>query len=121
LIEIGSNKIILDAYNANPSSMRAAIENFVKIPSESKVLMLGAMAELGNESVNEHQEIVDLIKKHTWKEVILVGGDFLKTSSSFETFNSAREAGEWFKRQSFENTYFLVKGSRSTQMEKVLS
>lgn len=121
LIEIGSNKIILDAYNANPSSMRAAIENFVKIPSESKVLMLGAMAELGNESVNEHQEIVDLIKKHTWKEVILVGGDFLKTSSSFETFNSALEAGEWFKRQSFENTYFLVKGSRSTQMEKVLS
>jgi UDP-N-acetylmuramoyl-tripeptide--D-alanyl-D-alanine ligase len=120
LIETGSNRIILDAYNANPSSMRAAIENFVKIDSASKVLLLGAMAELGKESVQEHKEIVDLISRHEWSDVILVGGDFLKVDTPYKTFRNAAEAAEWYAGQHFENTYFLVKGSRSTQMEKVL-
>jgi UDP-N-acetylmuramoyl-tripeptide--D-alanyl-D-alanine ligase len=69
LIEKDSNKIILDAYNANPSSMKLAIENFAKKTSENKILMLGAMAELGKESLQEHQQIIDLIKKSSWKEV----------------------------------------------------
>jgi UDP-N-acetylmuramoyl-tripeptide--D-alanyl-D-alanine ligase len=120
LIESGSNKIILDAYNANPSSMRAAIENFIKIPAKNKVLMLGAMAELGEESVHEHQDIVELIQKHQWKDVVLVGDDFLKAGSPYKIFKNAAEAGQWFRGQSFKDTYFLVKGSRSTQMEKVL-
>ena len=79
LVEKGSNKIILDAYNANPSSMKLAIENFARISSPDKVLILGAMAELGKESVAEHQQVVDLIAKYPWKAVVLVGGDFLKT------------------------------------------
>jgi UDP-N-acetylmuramoyl-tripeptide--D-alanyl-D-alanine ligase len=120
LIEKDSNKIILDAYNANPSSMKLAIENFAKKRSENKILMLGAMAELGKESLQEHQQIVDLIKKYLWKEVALVGGDFQKLSHSFLSFENSLQAKEWFVKQHFQNSYILVKGSRSMQMEKVL-
>jgi UDP-N-acetylmuramoyl-tripeptide--D-alanyl-D-alanine ligase len=120
LIEKDSNKIILDAYNANPSSMRLAIENFAKKTSENKILMLGAMAELGKESLREHQQIIDLIKEYSWKEVALVGGDFLRLSHPFLSFENSLQANEWFVKQHFENSYILVKGSRSIQMEKVL-
>lgn len=121
LIERDQNKIILDAYNANPSSMRAAIENFAKIPAGNKVLMLGAMAELGTESLQEHKEIIELIKKHNWRDVVLVGGDFLKAPSPFQTFNNSDEAAQWFRDQQFSDVYLLIKGSRSMQMEKVIS
>jgi len=120
LIEKDSNKIILDAYNANPSSMNLAIENFAKKNSENKILMLGAMAELGNQSLQEHQGIIDLIKKYSWKEVVLVGGDFLKLSHPFLSFENSLLAKEWFSKQQFQNSYILVKGSRSMQMEKIL-
>ncbi len=120
LLEKDSNKIILDAYNANPSSMRAAIENFGKINAENKVLILGAMAELGDESLQEHEEIVKLLRKHEWKDVILVGGDFLKLSTPFKTFDNSLNAKEWYQSQEFKNAYLLIKGSRSMQMEKVL-
>ena len=120
LLEKDSNKIILDAYNANPSSMKLAIENFAKKNSENKILMLGAMAELGKESLQEHQQIIDLIKKYPWKQVAVVGGDFLKLSHSFLSFENSLQAKEWFLKQHFQNSYILVKGSRSMQMEKVL-
>jgi UDP-N-acetylmuramoyl-tripeptide--D-alanyl-D-alanine ligase len=120
LIVKGSNKIILDAYNANPSSMKLAIENFARSNSGNKILLLGAMAELGKESLQEHQLILDLIKKYPWKEVALVGGDFLKLAHSFPSFENTSQAKEWFTKQHFENSSILVKGSRSMQMEKVL-
>jgi UDP-N-acetylmuramoyl-tripeptide--D-alanyl-D-alanine ligase len=120
LIQKGTNKIILDAYNANPSSMKLAIENFAKLNADNKVLLLGAMAELGTESLNEHKSIIDLIKKYNWREVVLVGGDFLKTDHPFVQFKSSADAKEWLKEQSFSNSYLLVKGSRSMQMEKVI-
>ena len=120
LIEKDSNKIILDAYNANPSSMKLAIENFAKKNSENKILMLGAMAELGKESLQEHQQIVELIKKYAWKKVVLVGGDFLKLSHPFVSFENSLQAKDWFAKQQLQNSYILVKGSRSMQMEKVL-
>lgn len=120
LIEKNTNRIILDAYNANPSSMKAAIENFEKIPSGDKILILGAMAELGDESINEHEEIIRLIEKHTWKDVILVGGDFIKIRTPYKTFENSAKAKEWFRSQKFENAYLLIKGSRSIQMERVL-
>ena len=120
LIEKESNKIILDAYNANPSSMKLAIENFAKKKSENNILMLGAMAELGKQSLQEHQEIIDLIKKYSWKEVVLVGGDFLILSHPFRSFENSLLAKDWFIKQEFQNSYILVKGSRSMQMEKIL-
>jgi len=120
LLKKGSNKIILDAYNANPSSMKLAIENFMKLHTPNKVLLLGAMAELGEESMEEHKRILDLIAQSTWKAVVLVGGDFLKASHPWLKFGNAQQAKEWLQQQHFENTYFLIKGSRSMQMEKVL-
>ena len=121
LVERGTNKFIMDAYNANPSSMKLAIENFAGIKSDNKILLLGAMAELGNESLHEHQVIVDLIKKYSWKDVVLVGGDFNKLSHPYHSLAYADDAGKWLNEKKFEHTYFLVKGSRSIQMEKVLS
>ena len=120
LIGLGTNKIILDAYNANPSSMKAAIENFARIRGGKKILLLGGMAELGKESVEEHRQIVELIKKYDWADVILVGGDFQKLDHPFRRFENAAQAGQWFRQQPFRDAYFLVKGSRSMQMEKVL-
>jgi UDP-N-acetylmuramoyl-tripeptide--D-alanyl-D-alanine ligase len=120
LVEKGSNKIILDAYNANPSSMKLAIENFAKLNAANKVLMLGAMAELGEESLQEHKVIVELIKKTRWNKVALVGGDFLKFDHPYQSFENSALAKTWFHQQNFENAYILIKGSRSTQMEKVL-
>jgi UDP-N-acetylmuramoyl-tripeptide--D-alanyl-D-alanine ligase len=120
MIQKGSNKIILDAYNANPSSMKLAIENFARTGGNNKVLVLGAMAELGNESLHEHQSILKEIAKHSWKDVLLVGGDFLKINHPYTQFHSSVEAGEWLKSKNLTNAYLLVKGSRSTQMEKVL-
>jgi len=119
LIQKGDNKIILDAYNANPSSMKLAIENFSKIPGD-KVLILGSMAELGKESEKEHQALVEQIADHKWKEVILVGNEFEKISHSFHQFKNSEEVQNWMQQQRFKNTNILIKGSRSMQMEKAL-
>ncbi|HEY4875836.1 MAG TPA: UDP-N-acetylmuramoyl-tripeptide--D-alanyl-D-alanine ligase [Puia sp.] len=120
LIENDSNKIILDAYNANPSSMKAAIENFSRLPDANKILILGAMAELGDESMQEHKNIVELIKKYSWKNVALVGGDFLKINHPYLSFENNLQAKEWMQKEKIHNTSFLIKGSRSMQMEKVV-
>ena len=121
LVERGTNKIILDAYNANPSSMKLAIENFAKLNAEKKVLILGAMAELGKETEREHASIISLINKFKWDDVILVGEHFKKLDPPYKVFSASSDAGEWFKSRNFEGTSFLVKGSRSTQMEKVIA
>ncbi len=118
LIKAGSNTILLDAYNANPSSMKLAIENFVRFPA--KILLLGAMAELGKESIAEHEQILHQIGTDKWKDVVLVGGDFLKIKHPYKSFKNSEEAGKWLASRNFNNTIFLVKGSRSMQMEKVV-
>ena len=120
MVEAGSNKIILDAYNANPTSTKAAIENLVKINAHHKVLMLGGMMELGEESLHEHQNIIDLVKDYRWDAVVLVGGDYKYVSHSYHYFNTVEEAKEWYQKQTFEDTYFLIKGSRSIKMETIL-
>jgi len=120
LLNWKSNQIILDAYNANPSSMKLAIENFAHLHADKKFLLLGGMAELGKESIQEHESIVDLIKKYKWSDVALVGGDFQKINHPFKKFNNAQEAGQWLNGLELTNAYLLVKGSRSMQMEKVL-
>ncbi len=82
LIEKDGNKIILDAYNANPTSMKAAIENIAKMNGD-KILMLGGMMEMGEESLKEHQALIDLINQYQWKDVVLVGGDFNKVNNPY--------------------------------------
>lgn len=120
MIVKGNNHIILDAYNANPSSMKVAIENIAKVNADTKVVMLGGMMELGDESLEEHRNIVDIIKKYDWEKVVLVGGDFEKIDHPFLYFETSDKAGEWLKQQNFQNTYLLIKGSRSIQMEKIV-
>ncbi|MEO6229820.1 MAG: UDP-N-acetylmuramoyl-tripeptide--D-alanyl-D-alanine ligase [Ferruginibacter sp.] len=120
LVEKDTNKIILDAYNANPTSMKAAIENFAKMEGDDKVLLLGGMMELGETSLQEHADIVNLINQYKWKSVVLVGGDFEKIKNNFIYFNKSTEAKEWFNNQHFTSTRLLVKGSRSMQMEKIV-
>ncbi|HVW62710.1 MAG TPA: Mur ligase family protein, partial [Puia sp.] len=131
LMEKDGNHIILDAYNANPSSMRAAIENFARLvpigtsaspePTNNKILILGAMAELGAESLAEHQGIIDLIGQYPWKEVVLVGGDFQKLQHPYKRFDNSKQAGEWLRNNAPKNAYLLIKGSRSAKMEEVLA
>lgn len=120
MVKMGSNSIILDAYNANPGSMKAAIENFAAMKGENKILILGDMKELGEDSLNEHGAITKLIETFSWKEIALTGNEFANTNHSFHQFKNAEETKEWFKKQHFENVLILVKGSRSMQMEKVL-
>jgi len=120
LINKDTNKIILDAYNANPTSMKAAIENIAGMPVANKVLLLGGMMELGDESLAEHTAIINLIKQHQWLSVVLVGGDFSKVAHPYIYFESSLQAKEWLQQQDFQNCVMLVKGSRSMQMEKVL-
>ena len=120
LMEKESNKIILDAYNANPSSMKVAVENFAAMNGSNKVLMLGGMMELGNESIEEHKSLVELINKFTWRKVILVGKDFKDLPADFIHFDDVAAARNWYREQDFKNTQILIKGSRSMQMEKVL-
>ena len=121
MLEKDTNHIILDAYNANPSSMKLAIENFAKLQASKKVVMLGAMAELGAESLDEHKAIIEQLQKESWEQVVLVGGDFLKTAHPFLSFENSDKAKNWFDSQAFRNTHILIKGSRSMKMEKIIS
>lgn len=120
LVHFGSNSIILDAYNANPSSMKVAIENFANMPGSNKILMLGGMMELGTESNLEHINMVNLIKQFSWENVVLVGNQYQEIHEGFTFFTNVMEASEWFKSMCFENKQILIKGSRSIQMEKIL-
>ncbi len=120
LIRRGSNAIVLDAYNANPSSMRLAIENFAKMPGSNKVLILGGMMELGVDTEKEHHDLLNLLQQYTWQAVILVGESFCVLHSEYPCFLNAEEAADYIRSNPLENMQVLIKGSRSTQMEKVL-
>ncbi|MCK9404519.1 MAG: UDP-N-acetylmuramoyl-tripeptide--D-alanyl-D-alanine ligase [Chitinophagaceae bacterium] len=120
LLQLGTNTFILDAYNANPTSMKAAIDNFAKLSATKKILMLGSMMELGAESIEEHKNLVKLIKQYPWHTVVLVGGDFAKIDHGFIFFPDSTAAQRWFQQQAFADTHFLIKGSRSMRMEKIL-
>jgi UDP-N-acetylmuramoyl-tripeptide--D-alanyl-D-alanine ligase len=78
------------------------------------------MAELGSGSIEEHEQVIQQIAASDWKEVILVGGDFLKIRHPFRSFPDSEEAGKWLASKHFQHTAFLVKGSRSMQMEKTV-
>ena len=120
LLQKDTNTILLDAYNANPSSMKVAIENFAEMEGENKVVILGGMMELGEESLTEHANLVELLAKYSWKQVVVAGKDFMNLPSCILHFDNASEIAAWFKEQRFTNTTILIKGSRSMAMEKVL-
>jgi UDP-N-acetylmuramoyl-tripeptide--D-alanyl-D-alanine ligase len=120
LIQQNSNTIILDAYNANPSSMKAAIENFAAMKGDKKILLLGAMMELGHETAKEHAAVISIIDKYNWEAVVLVGESFRDLSHQYIYYDDVLQVRAWMQRQRIENAHILIKGSRSMQMEKVL-
>jgi UDP-N-acetylmuramoyl-tripeptide--D-alanyl-D-alanine ligase len=120
LIKQGTNTIILDAYNANPTSMKLAIENFSRTDYPNKIIMIGGMWELGTDSVQEHHDIISLLQQWNWNDVILVGGDFANIKHDYIYFDNNIQAKEWLQNTAPTNTAILIKGSRATAMEKVL-
>ena len=122
LIRKANNTIIMDAYNANPTSMMAALTNFVGIPHESKCVILGDMLELGDSSAEEHQKITDFIEEQTFSEVFLVGPQFKNTIARTQKkkFEQVELLSIYLKTQPIENKLILIKGSRGIHLEKIL-
>lgn len=123
VITKGSNTILMDAYNANPTSMMAALENFKQSTIPNKVLFLGDMFELGKDAPIEHQNIVNYIEEHLTAPVNLIGSNFYKTQvhkpyiKKFETFEDLKSH---LKASELNNAFILVKGSRGMALERVL-
>ena len=120
LIKEGTTSVILDAYNANPSSMKAAIQNFEAADYPNKIIMLGAMKELGHESQQEHQALIQLLEQSNWKYVVLVGTEFNQVEHGYLQFDGVDEARQWYQALAKDNTAFLIKGSRAYTMEKII-
>lgn len=123
LISKGTNQIILDAYNANPSSMIVAIDNFMQLNQTNKIMILGDMFELGSESYQEHKAIVDLLIRSNQSVCYLVGREFFATKIDHirlifhENFESLSKELE---RLHIQNSSLLIKGSRGMALERVL-
>lgn len=119
IIKNKTNTIILDAYNANPSSTELALKNFSQIKNSSKIAILGDMFELGKDAEYEHQEIVNLCRKLNIDKVIFVGSNYYKTNASekFETFENLKE---FIENINFKNRSILIKGSRGMALERIL-
>jgi UDP-N-acetylmuramoyl-tripeptide--D-alanyl-D-alanine ligase len=119
-LQTDRNRLILDAYNANPSSMTLAIKNFTGLSNGKKMMVLGDMLELGDESVNEHRKIIDLVLQQRIDEVFLVGPQFIKADDQkrFSHFENADEAKKYFQAHPKSGYLILIKGSRGIQLEK---
>lgn len=123
IIEKNSNKIILDAYNANPSSMKVAIENFLNLDGKSKMMILGDMFELGTESLQEHKNIISLVKDKPDVEVLFVGNDFYSNRTPkehFTFFESFEKLEKYILTKKPVNKDILIKGSRGMALERTL-
>jgi len=114
------NKLVVDAYNANPTSMRAAVQNFGLMEVENKMLILGDMLELGEHAETEHQTIVDLLESYQLKNVILVGKLFAQTKNEFKCFENVENLLQYIEKQVIVDNYILIKGSRGIKLEKVI-
>jgi UDP-N-acetylmuramoyl-tripeptide--D-alanyl-D-alanine ligase len=114
------NKLVVDAYNANPTSMRAAILNFSQMHVEHKTLILGDMLELGEHSHHEHQEVVELLEQNRFENVFLVGPEFQNTKNSYACFEKSDELARYLDKNPIRENYILIKGSRGIKLEKVL-
>jgi UDP-N-acetylmuramoyl-tripeptide--D-alanyl-D-alanine ligase len=121
-IKVGSNTVILDAYNANPSSMIEALRNFEKMEADNKLVILGEMMELGDYSQSEHEKIKQQVAEMPLAKKVFTGKgfSFLKNHPSFLYFDTTDELKKWFRGQQFENSYILIKGSRKNELEKIL-
>lgn len=118
IVKTQNNSILLDAYNANPNSMKAAIENFADYKAEQKWLLLGDMFELGEFSKVEHQAIIDLLNSKKLTNVVLVGNEFSALQNdSFITFKTTQDCLDHLRSHPIKNATVLIKGSRGMKME----
>jgi UDP-N-acetylmuramoyl-tripeptide--D-alanyl-D-alanine ligase len=116
------NTLILDAYNSNPSSLTAAIDNFAALEGQNKVVIVGDMLELGQESEGEHSRILSLLGSKKFAKVLLVGKEFQKVQAELEAtyFSTSAEALEWIRQHPFTGATILLKGSRGVGLEKLV-
>ncbi|MDT0645508.1 UDP-N-acetylmuramoyl-tripeptide--D-alanyl-D-alanine ligase [Zunongwangia sp. F260] len=121
--EKGSNTIFMDAYNANPTSMQAALSNFEDIKTtEPKIVILGDMLEIGDSSDEEHQEIVNILEKGNFTECYLLGENFNRAEANKSTiikFKSSQNLKKHLEETQFRNCHILIKGSRGMALEKM--
>ncbi len=122
VMQTNRNLLLLDAYNANPSSMSAAIENFAQMDRSNKMVILGDMLELGEESDAEHAYIISLLQQKKISEAIFVGPCFKLAAEGLysQVFLNSEEALEFIKRYPIKDTTILVKGSRGIKLEKLV-
>lgn len=119
----GTNQLILDAYNANPSSMAVALENFIQIEEPNKIAFLGDMFELGEESYQEHKSIVDSLKNESEIDFYFVGVEFYKSKiqqDNFKFFATFEDLRKELSETNFDNKYILIKGSRGMALERIV-
>ena len=121
LLNWNNNEVILDAYNANPSSMKLAVDNFSKMNKQNKMVCLGGMRELGADTLMEHQMLIDQLKETNWKQVMLVGSEFKPCNHNFLYFDTVLEAKAWLQAQELKGYTLLIKGSRGIQMEQLIA
>jgi len=120
ILEKNGHQIILDAYNANPTSMRAALENFKAMKSEHKIAILGDMFELGESAMQEHQNIAEAASSMSLNKVFLVGENFYKTETNSSKFASFAELQNHLQESKLPKSSILIKGSRGMALERVL-
>ena len=119
LTETADNHLIVDAYNANPTSMRAAIENFRLMEVPDKVAILGDMKELGEGSVEEHRQIVELLATCNFEKVILIGEEFGKVKENFEHYPDVEAVKQIFSKDKPKGKFILIKGSNSMKLAQL--
>ena len=118
-----TNEIILDAYNANPSSMKVALDNFIQLEKSNKVVIIGDMFELGEESQNEHRIVVAQLEKETAIDCFFVGNDFFANrveQPNFHFYATFDDFAHQIKSLSFTHKMILIKGSRGMALERIL-
>lgn len=120
IIDKNGHHIILDAYNANPTSMKAALENFQQLKADYKVAFLGDMFELGKTAEKEHQEICNIATNMNFDQVFLIGENFFKTKSDCSKFKSFDHLKETLNNKTLKNATILIKGSRGMALERIL-
>ncbi len=123
LFQVRTNKVILDAYNANPTSMKGALENFKNIKHPNKVVILGDMLELGEYSNIEHKNIIEYLSNFSFCKIYLVGSNFKEANelNNINTFLTVGLLQEYLQEQKpIEDSIILIKGSRGTKLETIL-
>ena len=120
LREVGSNRLVVDAYNANPSSMKAALTNFSFFEDKHKMVILGDMRELGAESLEEHKRVVHQLQEMKLERIWLVGEEFSKAATEgMRVFKDVEEVKEALKSEPISDSTILIKGSNSTKLHQL--